>query len=31
MEATQVEDLCPIELSHKAIGGQTCKKKHKSM
>ena len=27
----QEEDLYPIELSHKAIGGRTCKKKHKSM
>ena len=30
-EVTQEEDLYLIELSHKAIGGRTCKKKHKSM
>ena len=30
-EVTQEEDLYLIELSHKVIGGRTCKKKHKSM
>ena len=30
-EVTQEEDLYLIELSHKAISGRTCKKKHKSM
>ena len=30
-EVTQEEDLYPIELSRKAIGGRTCKKKYKSM
>ena len=31
MEATQEVDLCPIEPSHKVIGGQTCQKRHMSM
>ena len=30
-EVTREEDLYLIELSRKAIGGQTCRKKHKSM
>ena len=31
VEATQGADLCRTEPSHRAIGGQTYKKKHKSM
>ena len=31
VEATQVEDLCLTEPSLKAIGGQTCKRKHRNM
>ena len=29
--ATQGEDLCLTELSLRAIGGQTCKRKHRNM
>ena len=31
VEATQGEDLCPTGPSHKAIGGQVCRRKHMSM
>ena len=29
--ATWEVDLCPIEPSHRAIGGQTCRRKPKNM
>ena len=31
VEATRGEGLCPIRPSHKAIGGQVCRRKHRSM
>ena len=31
VETTQEVDFCLTEPSHRAIGGQTCKKKHKNM